>query len=240
MQKEGRRLRTFRIVAISSVLFSVFVSLAYACPLCSCGTDPCTCGSTCPCNGGSSPGGTDTGGSGPAGGGCYSDPATGKITCVDTQGNPAGSTGGESASASVSTSGPIIIVTSSGEPSGVSGEYVPPITTRRTFTWSSGPQETEAGWSSWLPTPAPGTARAGLKQAGWGAGAAAGAAGVAAFAGAATGLPAAMALTATTVKAVVDAIDEGIGYIEARLEEHNAQAQGPPDKNVVSYYGRKH
>jgi hypothetical protein len=212
------------MVAISSVLFSICVSLAYACPLCPCGTDPCTCGSTCPGSGGSSPGGTDTGGSGPASGGCYSDPATGRITCVDTQGNPTGSTGGESAPASGSTGGPIIIVTSGGETSGGSGEYVPP------SRWDPTP---EGGW-------APGTAHAGLKQAGWGAGAAAGAAVVAPFVTVASGPAAVMALTATTVKAVVEAIDEGIGYVEARLEEHNAQSQVPPDKNAVSYYGQKH
>jgi hypothetical protein len=155
-----KKMPSFKSIALASIVLLVLSALLAvaqaACQVgCTCGDPNCNCGETGQCESGA------MSGSGPANGGCYADPMTGEITCVDTQGSPVGSTGGD-------TGGTIIVTTSGGSSDGYTsegfqpigtgnpvgstgghypgqqsnpygGSYVPPITVQRPFTTTQGP-----------------------------------------------------------------------------------------------------
>jgi hypothetical protein len=192
--------------------------------------------------------GDDMSGSSPSSGGCYSDPMTGEITCVDAQGSPTGSTG--SVPSSDTSSGTIIIHTSGGYSPGYygggSGGYTPPITTQRSFTWSNEPGVPQG--PSWYENPyetggkqaANTVGRAGLAYGGVyataGAAAAAGAASASVAAALATApAAAAIAAAATAVGPIVDAAAEWIktrsAESEAKTAEEAAMMQSQKLKN---------
>lgn len=109
---------SFKSIALASIVLLVLFALSAVaqavCQIgCTCGDPNCNCGETGQCESGA------MSGSGPSSGGCYADPMTGEITCVDAQGSPVGSTGSESVPASGTISGGTITITTSG---GYSGE----------------------------------------------------------------------------------------------------------------------